>query len=525
MTRRPIQLVGVGPLFVDSQPVAGVTSNEIDTTMRRLTARVDLARDFAPQLPLTIKVGLALDESERDNRTSSMTWNFRPNGATDVNSRRAGNFDLFDDNYNAGAPNLFGQPVRWFSGSKLYELYEQQPDWFVLNEPLAHQNYVNNSREMSETITAAYIRGDLRLFNNRLWLATGVRFERTDVEGLGPLDDLNALYQRDAAGNFILNASGQRVLISTDSLQQARLRYQERAAYAKSRYDGFYPRLNATFNLTEKLLLRGAYARTIGRPQIGNIVPGVSVSEPDAANPTITVSNTGLEPWTADSFDLSLESYQIRDGVGSIGVFYKDIKNFFGNVRTLATPETLAEYGLPNDPLFEGYEISTLVNTGDATVRGVEFAYRQSLTFLPHWARGVQVFANMTRLDVDGSNVADFSGFNPKTYAGGISLTRPRFFVKFTYNYQGEIRTNTPAPNAANGIPPGTGVYQGEKERIGISAQYSFSKRYAVYLSIVDVTGYVQEMRRYTDDTPDYARSSRLQELGYFTTIGVRGTF
>lgn len=81
------------------------------------------------------------------------------------------------------------------------------------------------------------------------------------------------------------------------------------------------------------------------------------------------------------------------------------------------------------------------------------------------------------------------------------------------------------AANVANGIPPNTSNYQDEKKRLGLSAQYSFSKRYAVYLSIVDMTGFVQDLRRYAPDTPDYAKSSRLQELGYFTTIGIRGTF
>lgn len=505
--------------------LASATSNESDTTMRRMTAKLDLARDFALRTPLTLKIGAALDASERDNRASNITWNFRPNGSADATARLARNFDVFDDAYNAGAPTLFGERVRWFSGSKLYDLYAQRPDWFVLNEPLAHQNLVNASREMKEEISAGYLRGDLRLLNNRLWVVTGVRYERTDVEGRGPANDINALYQRDAAGNFVLNGAGQRVLTTTDPLAQARLRFQERAAYAKSNYDGFYPSLNATYTLTDKLLLRGAYARTVGRPQTSNIIPGTTITAPDVANPTITVSNTGLLPWTANSYDLSLESYQIKDGVGSLGVFYKSIRNFFGNVRSPATPEILAQNGLPNDPLFQGYDLVTLLNAGDARVQGTEMSYRQSLTFLPPWARGLQAFVNGTWLDVAGSNSADFTGFNPRTYAAGLSLTRPRYFVKLTYNYQGEIRTGTAGVNAANGIPPDTGVYQAAKSRWGVAAQYSFSKRYAVYLSIVDVTGYVQDLRRYAPDTPDYAKSSRLQELGYFTTIGIRGTF
>jgi iron complex outermembrane recepter protein len=271
--------------------------------------------------------------------------------------------------------------------------------------------------------------------------------------------------------------------------------------------------------------LRGAYAKTLGRPQTSNIIPGTTITAPDVAIPTITVSNTGLRPWTAHSFDLSLESYQIKGGVGSAGVFHKSISNFFSNTRTAVSPTTLAEFGLPNDPLLQGYEISTVTNGGDATVKGMEFSYRQSLTFLPVWARGVQVFANATRLQVDGSNSADFSGFNPTTFAGGVSLVRPRYFVKVTYNYQGEIRTGSAAVNAANGIPPNTSNYQGEKRRLGIDAQYSFHKRLSAYVTIVDVLGFEQWVKRYAPDTPGYARPSRLQELGYFTTIGIRGEF
>jgi len=220
---------------------------------------------------------------------------------------------------------------------------------------------------------------------------------------------------------------------------------------------------------------------------------------------------------------LSLESYQIKDGVGSVGVFYKDIKNFFGQVNSHATPDLLARYGLPNDPDFQNYQISTLVNSGDASIKGMEFSYRQSLTFLPAWAKGVQVFVNATKLELGGSNTADFAGYSPKTYAGGISLVRPRYFVKLTYNYQGETRTASVATSAT--VPPDTSNYQGGKKRLGINARYSFSRRYSVYLSIVDVLGYEQLQKRYAPGTPEYAKPTRLQELGYFTTVGVRGEF
>jgi iron complex outermembrane receptor protein len=500
------------------------TSSPADTSMRRKTARLDFSRSFSPGFPLTVKVGAALDDSDRDNRNPSKTWTFRPNGATDVTSRLASNFDVFDNAFNATGPNVFGQPVRWISGRKLYDLYKQHPDWFVLDQATAYQNLVNNSREMSETITAGYLRADARLLNSRLWLVGGVRFEGTDVSGMGPINDITAIYQRDAAGNFVLSG-GQRVLITTDALAQNQLRYKERGAQARQKYHGFYPSLNATYNLSDKLILRAAYARTIGRPQTSNIIPGATITAPDVASPTITVSNTALKPWTADSYDLSLESYQLKGGVGSIGLFYKKIGDFFNSVSTAATPEALAQYGLPNDPIYQNYVIASLSNGGSATVRGAELAYRQSLDAISFLPKGLRLFASATKLQVEGDHSADFSGFNPMTYAGGISLIRKRYFLKLTYNYQGEIRTGSVAVNAANGIPADTWNYQGEKRRLGVDGQYSLNKRLSFYVAIVDMLGFVQDQRRYAPDTPDYAKNSRLQKLGYFSTLGFRGEF
>jgi TonB-dependent receptor len=302
-----------------------------------------------------------------------------------------------------------------------------------------------------------------------------------------------------------------------------RLRYVERGARAERSYDGLYPSLNATFTLREDLILRAAYARTLGRPNVNLIVPGTTISEPDAASPTISVNNPGLLPWTADSYDLTLESYRLKGGVGSVGVFRKDIRNFFGVVRTDATPALLESYGLESDPSLLGYELSTRANVGDARITGFELSYRQALTFLPAWARGLQVFVNATKLSLSGSNTSDFTGYNPESLAGGINFVRPRFAVKATLSYLGDTQRGLVAPSAT--VPTGTYNYQARRTRVGLSAQYSLSRRYSLYASVVDLGGFVQNQQRYAPSTPAYARGQRWQELGYYTNVGVRGSF
>src|SRR6185295_3360489 len=223
----------------------------------------------------------------------------------------------------------------------------------------------------------AYLRADVRLLNNRLWLVGGVRFERTHDKGSGPLNDINAQYQHNANGSLVdgnaTQAGIQPVPLSTDALVLRKLRYKERAATSDQHYSGYYPSLNASYNITENLILRAAYAQTLGRPNINNIIPSTSISDASAANQVITVNNVGLKPWTAKSYDLSLESYQIKDGFGSIGIFQKSIKDFFSSVTTHATPELLELYGLESDPSLLNYNITTLTNGGDAKIQGMEF--------------------------------------------------------------------------------------------------------------------------------------------------------
>ena len=522
--RVPVDIFS-GANFVLGNP----TSNQNKVLANKRSAKVDLTRDFATPLPFKLKTGLYVDQQVRDQKTFAQTWTFTPNGQTTNAAKLASNFDVFDAEFNATAPTLFGNKVNWISLPKFYNLYKAQPTWFVRNEATYLQNYTANSRKLAETISAAYVRGDVRLLNNRLLVVGGVRFEQTKDDGQGQLDDPTAQYQKNAAGNLIdgnaTTAGIQPVLITIDALARAQLRFKERGTRAIRTYSDFYPSLNFTYNLTEDLLLRGALSQTIARPNLNNIIPGTSIADPTAANLTITVNNTGLKPWLARGYDLSLESYQLKGGFGSIGVFQRDIKDFFNSVTTRATPELLDRYGLPDDPLYLNYDITTLSNGTSARITGFEFSYNQSLLFLPHWARGLQVFVNATRLHLSGGDQADFSSFAPSNYAGGLNFVRPRFYVKLSFTYQGETRQGAVAASAANGIPAGVFNYQGERLRVGINAQYSLSKRVALFGSMTDINdpGFNIDNTQYPPGAAEYLKKRRRQELGSIITIGIKG--
>lgn len=492
----------------------------------KFTGRVDFTREFAGKWPFTLKSGLFVERVNRRAESQAINFTFAPNGLTTAAAKQASLFPVFDEEFLATAPTLFGQPTRFLSVRKLCDLYRAHPDWFPVNEVSTYNSRASGTREIAETVSAAYLRADAHFFNQRLWVVGGARFEKTEDDGTGLLTDPTAIYQKDANGNYVLTSTGARILLTTDPLAQAKLIRVANGAQVKKSYHDFYPSLNLTYYLSDKLLLRGAAYVTIGRPNLNFITPGTTITDSTSSNPTISVNNTALKPQEARSFELSLESYQIKGGQGSIGIFQKDINNFFSVVTQDATPELLAFYNLPDDPLYLNYDIVTRTNGGDARIIGYEFGYKQSLFFLPHWARGFTVFVNATKLTLSGSNTVNFTGYAPETFAGGIDFVRPRFYVKLSMNYQAETRNTLLAVSTANGIPEGTYNWFGTNKRISLSASYSFSKHLAVYGSISHLNGRNDIVnRQYPDGVPEFMKDRRHQELGAIITLGVKGTF
>jgi iron complex outermembrane receptor protein len=359
--------------------------------------------------------------------------------------------------------------------------------------------------------------------DNKLWLVGGVRFEETKDDGLGPINDIRATYERDANGELRRDAAGRLIPITTDPLAAAQLRYQERGAEARRSYSGYYPSINASYSFSDGFVARAAFARTIGRPPLTQIIPGITVTDPDspATTRTITVVNTGLRPWTSNNYDLSLEVYNVKGAVISASVFRKDIRDFFGASRIPATVELLEEFGLSEDYL--DYEVVTRQNFGEASITGLEVSWRQALYFLPDWARGFQVFVNATRLRRSGANAVDFSSFSPLNVNGGVSVLRKKLSLKLNVAYAGEIKGNRIAPSAA--VPADTFQNVAPKTTVDVYGEYRLFKRISLYASVSNLTGQPKRTYRYAPDTPDYAKPFRYQDYGTLVTFGAKLDF
>jgi TonB-dependent receptor len=490
--------------------------NEIVSDMRSLAANI--SRSLPLGVPTTLKAGFSVNRQRKDNTSVLKTWTFAPPASV---SRVAGSYDLTNEQLSAQSFFNDTLKLRWANPTKVYDLFKAHPDWFVLSESGAYQTGVTNSKYFQETISAAYVRGDVKFFDNKLWLVGGARFERTEDYGAGPFDNVRATYRQDASGNLLRDAAGRLIPVTTDALATAKLRYTERGTEARRSYSDLYPSINATYHVTDTIVARAAFAQTLGRPALTEVIPGITVSDPSAAVRTATIVNSGLQPWTANNYDLSFEGYGIRGAVVSLGLFRKEIKNFFVQVRTPATLEQLESFGLSDDYL--DYDILTKTNGGDASVEGYEASWRQSLYFLPPWAKGFSTFANATISRLSGKNSADFTPFAHKNLNWGFSYVRRAFSFRWNVAYAYKVTGAAQAASAT--VPAGTYAYVAPQITQDWSFEYKFSKHFTAYGGARNWNGANKRTERAGPGTPAWTRPQVLQNFGTMVTIGVRSEF
>lgn len=499
--------------------ITGASTNPFDSKDTIRGARASAKRQFNLGLPVTLKVGGEVREQLRDISRPTSSWTYTGPGG---NNTVAALGDLLDAYTNVP----FGLPkAQFIDPYKLYDAFQQHPEYFKFDEVALARNRALNSSRIKETTSAGYARLDTRLLNNRLLLVGGVRYEQTKDDSYGVKNDISATYVRDANGKLTTTK------VSTDPLVLTKLQYTERGTHVETTYDDYYPSANASYLLRDNLIFRLAYARTLGRPNLNEILPSVTQPDPTTAATNFAVNNSGLKPWTADNFDAALEYYygKRENNLVSLGVFRKDITDFF-----LATPATPVDadfyetYGIDSAPYLatgRTYTYTTKSNGGSARIDGVEMNFRQSLSFLPHWARGVQVFGNVTQLRLRGSTTADFSQFIRRSINWGVSLSRPRYSVKLNWNYRGTQRLGAISSTATNGVEPGTYNYFKARLTLDATADISLSKKLGLFLSARNITNEPIIRQAYGPSTPDYAKNVRVEDYGVQFNIGVRGTF
>jgi TonB-dependent receptor len=193
----------------------------------------------------------------------------------------------------------------------------------------------------------------------------------------------------------------------------------------KRNYEDWLPAFNVAFFPADKLIIRGAYAKTMTRPTLGNLTPGGSV---DGFNYRVSYGNPFLDPFRADSFDLAVEWYFADQSLFSVALFKKDVSSF---PVSASRQDSFASTGLPlsvippsspaaSNPEGQLWTINSIENGKGATFKGVELSLQAPFKFLPGAWANFGGIVNATFVD----SSADYNVSGPAVTPGGPLVAR-----------------------------------------------------------------------------------------------------
>ncbi len=293
---------------------------------------------------------------------------------------------------------------------------------------------LTNRRIMEEGVDAAYLQAQTRW--NKLTVLGGIRGEWVTTD------------------TFITYPKASRTLISAepDHFKRAQLDFLRLSR--DGGYHNFFPSIHFAYDVTANLKARASWSTSYGRPALANLVATPTIN--DTAR-TVSMGNPDLKPQLADNIDLKLEYYFGSGGMFSVRGYRKNIKDYIGSATRSGV---LVADGPDNgfDGLYAGYELIRAANIGSAKLRGLEFDYRQRLSFLPGALKGLTVRGNYTYLETSGkfAGTVDLqngqvAGFIPRAYNVGLMYNYRKFGASFDMNYTGRYPVGYSLTSPGNG--------------------------------------------------------------------------
>lgn len=419
----------IDPRFTDSTQYAFKSYNpyidDSDDMVREFQADYAYNRE-AYSTGWGFQAGIKLRQTERDNDRTQTVY-----------SAYTGATPLTLDAFETGAAYT---PLRGAFNALIIDFdafdsfFAANSDSFTVNQASTNINTIGSDWVVTEDVTAIYGLAEHRGERHRLIF--GGRWEQTDTE-------IDRMRRQGTGANL---SDFTRVSQSGD-------------------YDNFLPSATLSYDLTDDVKLRLAYAQAVGRPnpsQLGN----AEVVNNDGG---ISRGNANLKAREGRSYDASLEYYLPGNGgMLSVGVFHKTIDN---EIYSLLTRETI-----------DGVEVDVTQpqNAGEAEVSGLELNFiRNNLDFLPGFLSDFGVSANATWLAAEttvlGANgVGRAVDFLPgqSEFLGNLAVfyERDGLRARVSYAYVGDAYSSV-------GTAPANDRVLQASHQVDLQARYAVNDR------------------------------------------------
>ena len=250
-------------------------------------------------------------------------------------------------------------------------------------------------------------------------------------------------------------------------------------------YDDFLPSVNMNLALNDEMILRLGVSKSIGRPGLSIISPGISVNRNDQVegfDGNGTAGNPDVDPVRSDNIDLSYEWYYGPASLLSIAYFHKDIDStiFLDNDQV---PRQIGD---------ELFLIRTYDNFPGTKIDGFEFGLQHAFESLPGLLANTGVQLNYTITDED-SDLVDQEGdpiprrrLSENSYNVVLYYDDGRLNARLAYNWR-EAFVRRENVTLGFGSPNVLPEFEDDRGQLDLSVNYSFTDSLKMNFSAVNI--------------------------------------
>ena len=292
-------------------------------------------------------------------------------------------------------------------------------------------------------------------------------------------------------------------------------------------YLNFLPSLNLKLDITDEVVGRFSYGRTITRPEFEALAPALSVTNP--SNFFASAGNPTLDPFVSDNLDFSLEWYFDQGSALTVAVFHKEISDFI--VDGIGTNIDVSNIGFVDagGMRTQGVTLASVErqqNDGEASLSGVEIGYTQFYDFLPAPWNGLGAQANLTLVDSDLENASTgvqqaFLGVSDVSYNLAGFYENGPFEARLAYTWRDSFLNDEATPLGF------TERYTDEYGQLDFSASFDLNDNISFFLDGVNLTDEIE--REIAADigagSPNASRVVTAARVGRRFSFGARAKF
>lgn len=501
-------------------------------------------------LTLDAMIGKATNEADREELrfysiSESHRYSFDFTGNRHIPKVSWGEgYDYFDEaNYEITTPNNRSNFVKKDNLTSKIDLTLEQ-DRFTIKTGLAYNDRQVESREGDGSYPTAFsavgyftdfpvsdfgkgLDGDLVKFPvvdfAAIYRDNKVAKEYTDLLKAAWIVDEETLagyVALDAdfdVGNMLLKTNFGIRAVKTDVTSEAWIN--GNAVKVERDYTNFLPSMNFSLNVTEDLVTRLSYGKTMTRPNMGSL----NIAAPSFGYTTRTVANLGnpgLNPYESNDIDLGVEWYFAEESLLAVNYFYKDVTTSLKtdiveklvdqeyHAAIFADPQYDAIYNA--DPRTVPYTHYIPVNDNEGfEVKGYELIYQQTLSFLPGFLSNLGVVSNFTHV-----TAGDMTGLSENSYNVTVFYEKDNFGMRVAANYRDDYLLSLPGGNGH------VAEMKYGPTHVDFSSFYNFSDNLTLTLELINLTDEKERIYGTGDGGMDLTRE--LNHTGRQLLLGVR---